>query len=499
MPVADVLLINKMDDVVVALRDLKFGSIVETEGLRLSLRDDVPIGHKIAVRDIKKGDKVTKYGFTIGVSTRDIRAGEWVHTHNISTTLSGLLEYKYEPVELEVRPGEKSDLTFPGYVRKNGEVGIRNEIWIINTVGCCNKVAERLAQKARERFVGRNIDGIFQFSHPHGCSQLGDDHLRTQKILAGLVCHPNAGGVLVMGLGCENNNIEEFKRVLGPYDPERVKFLAIQEVEDEINAGLKVLEELVAYAEGFTRTPVPVGCLKVGLKCGGSDAFSGLTANPLVGVFSDLLVKQGGITMLTEVPEMFGAETILMNRAINEEVFVKIVQLINGFKDYFLRYNQVIYENPSPGNKKGGISTLEEKSLGCIQKGGRGPVVDVLAYGERAGKKGLNLVEGPGNDMVAVTALVAAGAHLVLFTTGRGTPLGGPVPTVKISSNSWLAEHKKSWIDFDAGKLLEGVPMKRLAGEFFDYVLRVASGEIRTKNEENDYREIAIFKEGVTL
>ena len=456
------MLINKLDNVEVNLAD----------------------GHKYALRDIAAGENIIKYGNPIGHATVDIKKGEHVHSHNVKTNLSGNLEYTYEPKFYEIAEGDK-ERTFMGYVRKNGEVGIRNEIWIVNTVGCVNKIAEAIAART----------GARHFPHPFGCSQLGDDQGITQKILAGMVNHPNAAGVLVLGLGCENNNIEVFKSVLGAYDPDRVKFLNTQDVDDDVEAGVKIVEELKAYADTFKREPVPVSKLKVGLKCGGSDGYSGITANPLVGRLSDKLISMGGSCVLTEVPEMFGAEHLLMQRCESPEVFQKTVALINDFKDYYTRHNQVIYENPSPGNKKGGITTLEEKSLGCVQKGGLSKVVDVLTYGDRLSKCGLSLLNGPGNDIVAITNLMAAGVHIILFTTGRGTPVGSAVPTVKIATNASLAERKKNWIDFDASPTLEGNP---LTDELLDYVIRVAEGE-ETRNEINGYREISIFKDGVTL
>ena len=456
------MLINKLDNVDINLSD----------------------GHKYALCDIAEGENIIKYGNPIGHATCHIKAGEHVHTHNVKTNLSGNLEYVYEPVFHDI-PAESGERTFMGYVRENGDVGIRNEIWIVNTVGCVNKVAEKLAAKT----------GARHFPHPFGCSQLGDDQSITQKILCGMVNHPNAAGVLVLGLGCENNNIEVFKSVLGEYNPERVKFLNTQDHDDDIAAGVALIEELKAYAAKFERTPVPVSKLRLGLKCGGSDGYSGITANPLVGRLSDKLIANGGSCVLTEVPEMFGAEHLLMQRCESREVFDKTVKLINDFKDYYTRHNQVIYENPSPGNKKGGITTLEEKSLGCVQKGGLSKVVDVLDYGDRLTKNGLSLLNGPGNDIVAITNLMAAGVHIILFTTGRGTPVGAPVPTVKVATNHSLAERKKSWIDFDASPTLEG---NELTEEFFDYVIEVASGR-ETRNEINDYREISIFKDGVTL
>ena len=456
------MIINKLDNVEISLEN----------------------GHKYALCDIKAGENVIKYGCPIGHATVDIKKGEHVHTHNLKTNLSINLTYHYFG-GMAVSSPINTDKTFLGYKRENGDVGIRNEIWIIPTVGCVNKIAERLADKT----------GAHAFVHPFGCSQLGDDQKTTQLVLRGLVNHPNAGGVLVLGLGCENNNIAEFKNVLGEWNENRVKFLVCQEHENEIEKGLELISELKEYASKFEKTPIPVSKLRVGLKCGGSDGFSGITANPLLGRFSDTLCSFGGAAVLTEVPEMFGAEHLLMQRAENELVFEKTVSLINNFKDYYRMHNQVVYENPSPGNKAGGITTLEEKSLGCVQKGGLFPVSDVLDYGEALKTSGVSLLNGPGNDIVAITNLTASGVHLILFTTGRGTPLGAPVPTIKVATNSTLAKNKKSWIDFDASGVLEG---KNLDGEFFDYVLSVASG-LETKNEENDYREISIFKDGVTL
>lgn len=444
-------------------------------------------GHKYALKDIASGETIVKYGNPIGHATSDIQKGDHVHSHNMKTNLSGNLEYAYSP-DFKPVEFEDSDLTFMGYVRKNGDVGIRNEVWIINTVGCVNKIAKKLSE----------LTGAKYFEHPFGCSQLGDDQGVTQKILRGLVNHPNAAGVLVLGLGCENNNIPEFQKVLSTWDPERVRFLITQECEDEIEEGVKIIRELQAYADTFKQEPVSISRLRLGLKCGGSDGYSGITANPLVGSLSDRLIRYGGSCVLTEVPEMFGAEHLLMQRCPTKELFDKTVALINNFKDYFTRHNQVIYENPSPGNKAGGITTLEEKSLGCVQKGGLSPVCDVLDYGDTVTKNGLSLLNGPGNDLVAVTNLIAAGAHMVLFTTGRGTPAGGPAPTVKIATNHALAVRKKNWIDFDASYLLEGVSMEEMTDRFIDYILRVASGE-QTANERNGCAEISIFKDGITL
>ena len=457
--------------------------IHQLDNVEVNLTD----GHKYALVDIKKGENIIKYGNPIGHAVADIKAGEHIHSHNMKTNLSSNLTYTYEP---EYTPNKlvATNKTFMGYVRENGDVGIRNEIWIIPTVGCVNKIAKTLAERT----------GAHQFEHPFGCSQLGEDQSKTQLILKGLINHPNAAGVLVLGLGCENNNIPLFKTVLGDWNEKRVKFLNVQDCEDELEEGIKLINELKAYADTFKREPVPVSRLKIGLKCGGSDGFSGITANPLVGSFSDKLIANGGSCVMTEVPEMFGAEHLLMKRCGTVELFDKTVALINNFKDYFTRHNQVIYENPSPGNKAGGITTLEEKSLGCIQKGGLSEVVDVLDYGDTVCKNGLNLLNGPGNDIVAITNLTAAGVHIILFTTGRGTPVGAPVPTVKIATNKNIATKKANWIDFDASPLLDGVSMDELTENLTDYIIGVANGN-ETKNEINDYREISIFKDGIVL
>jgi len=485
--------ISIADNVAVALEHIKCGEQV----LDIQAMSDIPAGHKIALVSVAPGENIIKYSNPIGHATAAIKVGEHVHSHNMKTNLGGIEEYTYTPERVEVSAAAKQ-ATFMGYKRADGQVGIRNEIWIVNTVGCVNKTAEIIAKQAEALHNGKT-DGIFTFVHPYGCSQLGDDHKFTQQILKGMVNHPNAAGILVLGLGCENNHIDEFKKVLGTWDNNRVKFLSTQDVNDEITEALKIIDELVVYAATHKREEIPVGELILGLKCGGSDGFSGITANVLVGSISDRLIAEGGTCLLTEVPEMFGAETLLMNRAKDSGIFDKTVTLINDFKRYFMRHNQEIYENPSPGNKEGGITTLEEKSLGCTQKGGNSQVTDVLDYGETVKIPGLNLLQGPGNDIVAVTNLMAAGAHIVLFTTGRGTPLGAPVPTVKISSNTPLSVTKKHWIDFDAGQRLDGVPLNELTEEFFNYIVDLASGKTLAKNEVTGYREISIFKDGVTL
>mgnify|MGYP004694681979 CR=1 FL=1 len=497
--------INDKDNVIVALRTIPAGTCIALDKETIPAKEEIPAGHKMAVCDIMKGEDVIKYGYRIGCAKEDIQKGQWVHTHNLKTALSDLLEYSYHPSFSELPKTEEA--FFSGYVRPDGKVGVRNEIWIVPTVGCVNNVAQAIARKAqrmldlqKEKFCGDGEEPmeVIAFPHPYGCSQMGEDQENTRKILAGLINHPNAGGVLVLGLGCENSNIEVLKPYLGTYDEKRVKFLVAQEAEDEIKEGLSLIEELAEYAGSFRRESVSVSRLIIGMKCGGSDGLSGITANPLVGKFSDLLISKGGTTILTEVPEMFGAETILMDRCADKELFNETVCLINDFKTYFKNHNQTIYENPSPGNKKGGISTLEDKSLGCTQKSGSAPVKGVLAYAQQVQTQGLNLLSAPGNDLVAATALAAAGAQIVLFTTGRGTPFASPVPTVKISTNSPLAQKKSNWIDFNAGILTEGSSLEEEAQKLFSYVTEVASGK-KVCSEEAGYHDMAIFKQGVTL
>lgn len=489
--------INPADNVAVAVSDLLAGETISVNGLDIKLNEDIPAGHKFALKDFEVDNHIIKYGYAIGHAICSIKQGDWVNEKKIKTNLSGLLEYTYNPA-LEALDIAHKDLTFKGYRRKNGDVGVRNEIWIIPTVGCVNGIVNQLAEELRRETAGKGVDAIVAYPHNYGCSQLGDDHENTRKILRDMVLHPNAGAVFVVGLGCENNQLTTFREFIGEYDTERVSFMETQKVGDEFEEGMTILRDLYAKASKDVRVNVPLSELRVGLKCGGSDGFSGITANPLLGMFSDFLIAQGGTSVLTEVPEMFGAETILMNRCENKELFEQTVHLINDFKDYFIRNEQPIYENPSPGNKAGGISTLEEKSLGCTQKCGKSVVKGVMKYGERIQIKGLNLLSAPGNDLVAATTLASSGCHMVLFTTGRGTPFGTFVPTMKISTNSNLAKNKPGWIDFNAGVILENEPMEKTCERFTEYIIKVASGEL-VNNEKKNYREIAIFKTGVTL
>lgn len=490
--------INPVDSVVVCLRPFKQGETINVNGKKIQVLQDTPAGHKVLINDAAKGENIIKYGYPIGHATEALKAGQWVNENNLKTNLSGTLTYEYHPVNdsLDIK---KENHTFKGYVRKNGEVGVRNEIWVVPTVGCVNGIAERLVDMLKKETNLEGIDAIHAWHHNYGCSQLSEDHENTRKVLRDIVLHPNAGAVLVVGLGCENNQPDKFEELLGDYDKDRIKFMVVQKVEgDETEEGMKILRSLYAIAKDDKRTDCPLSELRIGLKCGGSDGFSGITGNPLVGELSDFIVAQGGTSILTEVPEMFGAETILMNRCKTEKLFNETVNLINNFKEYFLSHGEPVGENPSPGNKAGGISTLEDKALGCTQKCGKAPVSGVLGYGDRLKVKGLNLLSAPGNDLVASTALAAAGCQIVLFTTGRGTPFGTFIPTMKISTNSHLYNNKRNWIDFNAGELVEGTDMPTLVDKFIDKVVAVASGEA-TCNEKNGYREISIFKNGVTL
>ena len=491
--------INKADNVAVVLCDegLAKGCTVDIDGKVVTLVSDVARGHKFAIRPIAEGEEVVKYGYPIGVATCAIAPGEWIHTHNLRTGLNDCLEYTYQPVPSDFSLAQDS-VCIDGYLRYDGSMGIRNELWIVPTVGCINGQANSIIRRLQAECALDGIDDIRAFTHNYGCSQLGADHENTRSALAALAKHPNAGGVLVLGLGCENNQMSGMREAMGDYDAERVRFLIAQDVEDEVEEGVRLCKELIERMRQDKRRPLPLSKLRVGLKCGGSDGLSGITANPLVGMFSDWLVSHGGTTILTEVPEMFGAETILMNRAVNSEVFEKTVSLINDFKAYFQSYGQPVYENPSPGNKAGGITTLEEKSLGCVQKGGKMPVVDVLKYTEPVVSCGLNLLQAPGNDLVAATALALSGCQMVLFTTGRGTPFGTFVPTLKISTNSALASKKNNWIDFNAGTIVEDETSAHALDRLIRTIIDTANGT-RLHHEKAGAKEIAIFKTGVTL
>lgn len=490
-----VIRINEKDNVAVALHSVKAGETVRVGEKMIVAGEAIPQGHKMSVRDISEGENIIKYGFPIGHAIKDVKEGTWMHTHNVQTNLSGEMEYVYQP---DVRCLEAVEPEmFLGYKRADGRAAVRNEIWIIPTVGCVNDVAKKLAADNQGLVTG-SIEGLYTFTHPYGCSQTGGDHAQTRKLLAALVRHPNAAAVLVLGLGCENLTHEQFVEELGEYDKERVKFLICQDVEDEFAAGRELLVQCADYAAKFKREPIPVSELVIGMKCGGSDGLSGITANPVVGCFSDMLCARGASTVLTEVPEMFGAEGMLMNRCVNRAVFDKAVNMINGFKNYFISHNEVVYDNPSPGNKQGGITTLEDKSCGCVQKGGEAPIMDVIGYGEPVVTRGLNMLYGPGNDLVSSTAMTAAGAHLILFTTGRGTPFGAPAPTMKIATNTELAERKQGWIDFNAGSVADGETVEDAAKRLLALVIETAGGR-QTKTEEKGFREISIFKDGVTL
>lgn len=489
------------DDVAVALEPLAAGETVPVSGRNVTLRDAVPAGHKFALRDLAAGAPVLRYRARIGIATQPIGIGEHVHSHNLATALAGEAAYSFT-APAPVVPPQESTRTFQGFARADGSVGTRNELWILPTVGCVGRLGERLAQRGNAMAAaitqahGR-IDGVHAFNHPFGCSQLGADLDGTAAIIAALAMNPNAGGVLLLGLGCESNQLDALLTRIAPDHRARLRVLRAQSESDEFAAGEALIAELLAQMAQDSRVPAPLSALRLGVKCGGSDALSGLTANPLIGRMADAVTEAGGTAILTEIPEIFGAETLLMQRATSETVFDKLTALVNGFKRYFIDHGEPVSENPSPGNIAGGITTLEEKSLGAVQKGGLAPVADVIGYGERISRSGLTVLEAPGNDAVSTTALAAAGATITLFSTGRGTPLGSPVPTMKIASNSALAQRKPGWIDFDAGAVLAD-GMDETAMSLLDQIIAVASGT-PARNESNDERAIGIWKRGVTL
>ncbi len=487
------IVINRLDNVGVAIEDISRGEILD--GVKIA--NDVKKGHKFALCDIEKGQKIIKYGSAIGEATCNILQGEHVHSHNVHTLLGDEITYRYSKQDIDKQVAKSKKVHV--FERKNGNVGIRNELFVIPLVGCVNSQARAIVEEfKRLNPTHEGVDAVTAYTHPYGCSQLGDDHQNTKTLLQRIVKHPNAGGVLVLSLGCENNRLCDFVATLGDYDKDRVRFLIAQDVDDEIKEGVKLLLELYDVAKDDKRVEKDISCLKIGLKCGGSDGLSGITANPLVGLVSDYICAVGGTTCLTEVPEMFGAEQLLMDRASDKVTFDKIVALINNFKKYYEDNGQPCYENPSPGNKDGGITTLEDKSLGCTQKAGSSQVNDVVMIGDCLNTSGLNLLNGPGNDMVAITNLGAVGCHIVLFTTGRGTPLGGFVPTIKISTNSELAKKKANWIDFDAGSLIDDGDFEGKKDALVNLIEEVANGKL-TANEKNNSRDIALFKTGVTL
>lgn len=487
------ILVNEKDTVAVALTELKKGEVVDG----VTLLSDIKRGHKIALKDFKKGEEIVKYGMVMGSAKEDIKKGEHVHVHNVKTNLSDIITYSYNPYKIDL-PKPTKKRTVNVYRRSDNTFGIRNELWIIQTVACVSQQSREMINRLKEEVDINLIDGVYTFDHPYGCSQLGDDHDVTKKTLQNMVRHPNAGAVLVLGLGCENNQVPEFIQDLNYRDPKRLRYLITQNVEDEIEEGVKLLKELFEEMKNDKREEQDISVLKVGLKCGGSDGLSGITANPLLGKFSDYLTSADGTTIMGEVPEFFGAEQLLMNRARNVKVYNEIVDLVNNFKNYFKAHNQVIYENPSPGNKEGGITTLEDKSLGNIQKSGSNYIDGVLDVTDRLNNKGVNLINTPGNDLVSCTAMAQAGAQIILFTTGRGTPYSSFVPTIKIGTNSEISNRKKNWIDFNAGRLAEDYSMENLLEELIDLVVDVANGK-QTRNEINNFRYIAIFKDGVTL
>ncbi|MEY8298264.1 altronate dehydratase family protein [Emergencia timonensis] len=489
------------DTAALATEDLKKGDTVVVDGEEITLLDDIPSAHKIALKDFDSGEPIKKYDNTIGYASKPIKKGEWIHSHNERTGLGKSKNYTYHFHDEAIFPG-KSDHTFMGYDRADGSAGIRNYMALISTVFCANGPLQKLAKMADQKYpVNESFDGIFPLTQEFGCSQAGKDLETTCRILAGMIKNANFGGVLIVSLGCEMAIPSVLKKYLGDYDESRIKVLSLQNCDDEFEAGMALIDEIMTAVKGDRRTPIAMNRLHIAMNCGGSDGYSGITANTLLGTLCDTLVKEGACMNMTEVPEMMGAEHILMNRAADESIFQDIVSMIHAYEDYCDFYGEKPAENPTQGNKAGGLTTLEEKSLGCIQKGGHCAVMEVLKYGERASKNGFILISGPGNDLAGVTGQIAAGAVLTIFTTGRGTPCGFAGPTFRLSSNTALAKKKAGWIDYDAGRLLgaDSAEVSQLNKELCDAVMATVNGDYRTRNEVNGYYQMGIMKDGVTL
>lgn len=490
------------DTVALATSELKKGQTVTVDGETITLLDDIPNAHKIALKDFETGEAVRKYDNIIGYASKPIKKGEWIHSHNEVTGLGKSKEYTYDFNPISIFPGE-SDKTFMGYDRADGGAGIRNHLAIISTVFCANGPLRKLARMAEAKYPAtENFDGIIAFDQEFGCSQTGKDLVTTCKIIAGIAKNANFGGVLLVSNGCEMAIPSVLEQYMGDYDKKRIRTLTLQEVEDEFTAGMELIDEIMEEMKDDKRTPININRLHIAMNCGGSDGYSGITANTLLGTLCDTLVKEGAIMNMTEVPEMMGAEHILMNRAADKSIFDDIVKMMYDYDAYFARYGEKAADNPTQGNKAGGLTTLEEKSLGCIQKGGHCAVMEVLEYGERATKNGFVLVSGPGNDLAGVSGQIAAGAVLTIFTTGRGTPCGFAGPTFRLASNTALATRKSNWIDYDAGRLLTAKTpeeVEALNKELYDAIMATVNGQYRTRTEENGYYILGALKDGVTL
>lgn len=482
--------LHPKDNVALALRPLPSGARVSVEGISLFTRDPIPYGHKVALVSIPKGGRIIKYGYPIGRAVRSISPGEHVHVHNTeSGRAHGDTARPVIREESSLIPRFPQD-TFLGFRRQDGRVGVRNHVLVMASVHCVNGGVER---------IGREVPGVVALPHIYGCSQLGEDLAQTRRVLEGYVSHPNVGATLIVGLGCEALPTREL--VDGLRDRGyRVELLLLQEIGGSraaVRKGKELAAELLGEVGKLRPEPVPLSELVVGVECGGSDAWSGVTANPAVGAIADALVAHGGTVILSEVTEFIGAEHILAARAISPEVGKAILRAVARREGVAVEMGVDLRgAQPSPGNMEGGLTTIEEKSLGAIVKGGTTPVREFLGYGERPSARGLVVMDTSGNDLESVTGMVAGGAQVVLFTTGRGTPVGNPiVPVIKISSNTPLYERMRDDLDFDAGSILRGEPPTSVAARLAALLLEVAGGR-PTQAEVWGHREFAIEPRG---
>ncbi len=502
--VEDLILLSPDDNIGVARRDLRCGLQITTPRGVIALQESIPMGHKAALCGIPRGGSVYKYAQVIGRARRPIECGEWVHVHNLELAHGqGTLEYAVE----SPRPPELPDglpRMFLGYRRGDGRVGTRNHVVVVPTSNCSSHVCERIAEEVRKE-AEDGVDGVFAVPHTDGCAQhTGPDIEQLERTLKGIIAHPNVCAALVVALGCEVNSLT---RYCGPgMETIYGKPAAALEIQASggtvkaVAAGVAKVHSLVEAAASCPRTEEPVGHLTIGLNCGGSDAFSGISANPALGYASDLLVGAGGTVVLAETPEIYGAEQVLTRRAADIKTGKELVRIIERYCEYAARFGATMDSNPAPGNLRGGITNIVEKSLGAVMKGGTTTLNGVIDYAERIAGKGLIVMDTPGYDPVSITGLAAGGCNLIAFTTGRGSGIGFPiVPVLKIASNSRIFRLMADNMDVNAGDILDGNSDIREKGiEIYRQIVRAASGE-RTRSEILGHREFAPWRIGPVM